>query len=343
MVSNGASKHYDQEDGELYVTGRTPDQINTNMKDLQTLASGQVDVIGPYPIHVETVTSTMNSSVQSKSPNKQNIISVSVQPLEQSIVGLIDGADEATKAALLDPTKRAQYINESLGIHDDWTKNILAFGPGEFGPNVLVNNIQETQNVEKVLASLNAGFQLAVNQGPLMEQPLRGCRFNLTNLVISEDPKKGSRAQIIPMMRRIIYGAFLSSLSPGFSEPMLKVTLEESEGASDSESGFNSLLRFLEANRAKTLDGSPIQDMAFSKTAQFFVPGGRLLSGFEADLHENSSRTAKVARIEPSHYGIVPGDLRESFSHAGSIAREVRIRKGLREFEGTSPDNYLDK
>lgn len=75
-----------------------------------------------------------------------------------------------------------------------------------------------------------AAFQWATKEGPLAEENLRGCRFNIMDVTLHADAIHRGGGQIIPTCRRVIYASVLTA-KPGLQEPMYLVEVQCPESA----------------------------------------------------------------------------------------------------------------
>lgn len=330
LVTNGASVlQYP------YISGKTPTHFDKNAADLTALAGASVDIDGPYPIYLETITNSRLDSVLSRSADGQNRIYINIEELDSGLVDLIGRASDDVKAGLLDPARRVSCLREALNFRDDWIRKIVSFGPRELAPNVLVNETKGIDDVVQNLESaLKAGFQWAINEGPLMDQPVYGCHINFTDLVVRGDPTSTNDDMTI-LTRRVIHGAILAA-SPGVCEPMLNVTLEGPESMGDTAEGQ------LAHRRGITLDRSTDQDQPGTTRIEAILPAETAI-GFDAAIDTATDGKFKLTYTGLPFYQPVPGDPTDTSSNAYDIVQQVRARKGLS--VGPVPDSseYLDK
>ena len=64
-----------------------------------------------------------------------------------------------------------------------------------------------------------AAFQWATKEGPLAEENLRGCRFNVMDVTLHADAIHRGGGQIIPTARRVVYASVLTA-TPSIQEPV---------------------------------------------------------------------------------------------------------------------------
>jgi len=128
--------------------------------------------------------------------------------LDSQLVEMIESEEIDTKG---DVKKRA----EKLTTQFDWDKTdalkIWCFGPENTGANVLVDMVKGAQYLNEIKDSIVSSFQYSSKAGVLAEEPIRGCRFNITDTMVHQDPAHRGGAQILPAARRLFLGLELAS------------------------------------------------------------------------------------------------------------------------------------
>merc|ERR1712196_209338 len=116
-----------------------------------------------------------------------------------------------------------------MGDKNDCLK-IWGFGPAAesaekpVGANILVDQTKGIQYLNEIKESVNSGLLWAAKQGPIAEENMRGCRFNLMDVKLHADSIHRGLGQIQPTARRALYGAMLTA-DPRFMEPIYKCTI----------------------------------------------------------------------------------------------------------------------
>ncbi|KAG0014479.1 Cytoplasmic GTPase/eEF2-like protein (ribosomal biogenesis) [Podila clonocystis] len=92
---------------------------------------------------------------------------------------------------------------------EDWKgkdKDILAFGPRRIGPNLLINNLgvdfqrrnsseDSSLTIQDLAESVQTGFQIATNSGPLCGEPMQGMAFFVQEVEILEDAQNNDSSE----------------------------------------------------------------------------------------------------------------------------------------------------
>lgn len=142
----------------------------------------------------------------------------------------------------------------------DWDKNdaikIWCFGPENVGANLLVDKTTGSQYLNEIKDSLVSSFQYTSRAGVLAEEPMRGCRFNINETVVHQDPAHRGGGQILPAARRLFLGLELASV-PTLLEPIF---LCQITAPSQSLGGVYKTLnqRRGEIVEESNLEGSPL-------------------------------------------------------------------------------------
>jgi elongation factor 2 len=81
------------------------------------------------------------------------------------------------------------------------------------------------QYLKEVKDTVIQAFRLAMREGPLAHEPVRGLLVLLHDAVIHEDPAHRGPAQIYPAVRNAIFAGILTS-NPTLLEPILKFDIK---------------------------------------------------------------------------------------------------------------------
>ena len=327
-----STKFADLYDDDLYITGKTPQHLEENVISLQTAAGVPISSGERSPIYMETIMEPMSVPVMSKSPNKHLRIYVTTKPIRDDLVGCIEGPMGVSEDIMRDETKRADFIRNQLTKPAEWASRILTTGQNSWGPNFLVNSNREP--LEGRESSLASAFRWAMAAGPLMEQPVRGCRIDMKDLVEATDSsgRKVSGGQILPTMRRAILGAILKA-SPAICEPIYRLTIEGSD-----ESALNAASDILNAAGGFLVSESVTE----SATSLGWHLSAREALTIETRLREATNGKVAMTDIGRPRYAVIPSSPFDQTSLAGSIVGRMRRIKGIRPMIPDA-EAYLDK
>lgn len=119
------------------------------------------------------------------------------------------------------PLVRRRYKWDKLA-----SRRIWAFGPGQSGTNVLLNDSLPGEVNQSLLSDIREhvvqGFQWGCREGPLCDEPLRNVKFKLQEASIATAAIQRGGGQMIPTARRVAYSAFLLA-EPRLMEPVYHV------------------------------------------------------------------------------------------------------------------------
>ncbi|MCC6041903.1 MAG: elongation factor EF-2 [Desulfurococcaceae archaeon] len=207
-----------EETGEYLLSGVGTLHIEialTLLKDLYGL-----DVVSSPPVIVYRETVKDESRIfEGKSPNKHNKFYISVRPLDETTIRLIQ---EGLVTEDMDPRERAKILREHANWDTDMARRILAI---DENINVFVDMTTGVQYFREVRDTVIQGFRLAMREGPLAHEPVRGVLVILHDAVIHEDPAHRGPAQIYPAVRNAIFAGMLTS-NPTLLEPILKLDIK---------------------------------------------------------------------------------------------------------------------
>jgi elongation factor 2 len=319
------------ESGEHIVAGAGELHLEICLKDLEEDHAGVPLRIGdPIVPYRETVTSKSSITALSKSPNKHNRLYMIAEPLDEEVSKEI----EAGRISPRDDFKvRARILADDFGWDVTDARKIWCFGPDTSGANLLVDQTKAVQYLNEIKDSVVSGFQWASREGPVAEEPMRSCRFNIMDVTLHADAIHRGGGQIIPTARRVLYAAALLA-EPGLLEPVFLVEVQVPETAMGGVYGVLTRRRghvFSEEQRP----GTPLF------TIKAYLPVNESF-GFNADLRSHTSGQAFPQSVFDHWQILTGGSPLDGTSKVGQIVQEMRKRKGIK-VEVPGVENYYDK
>ncbi len=318
---------YISESGEHVVAGAGELHLEICLKDLEEDHAGvPLRISDPVVSYRETVSGKSSITALSKSPNKHNRLYMIAEPLDEEVSKEI----EAGKIGPRDDFKaRARVLADEHGWDVTDARKIWCFGPDTNGANLLVDQTKAVQYLNEIKDSVVSGFQWASREGPVAEEPMRSCRFNIMDVTLHADAIHRGGGQIIPTTRRVLYAAALLA-EPNLLEPVFLVEIQVPESAMGGVYGVLTRRRghvFNEEQRP----GTPLF------TIKAYLPVMESF-GFNADLRQGTSGQAFPQSVF-DHWQILPGGSPlDGTSQVGKIVQDMRKRKGLK-VEVPSVDN----
>ncbi|KAK6531788.1 Elongation factor 2 [Orbilia ellipsospora] len=308
-----------------YMIGATTElQLRVGLHDLKQQTSIEIQV-GEFMIEYrETVFGTLSDAVAVKSPNKENMLWMKVKPMREDLSRAI----ETGKIKTEDRTERASILSGKYGFDTEEAFNIWSISSQT--PNLLVNSAVDNRYVSDISGSVVSGFDMAVERGPLCDEPIRSVQFSLWDATLHADAMRRGAGQILPSSRKIMHGALLSA-EPGLLEPLYQCEV------STSKSYESTILPLLNTARGYEFD--------FTETDGNKIIKCKLPVAGSIGLEESLvSQTCGEARVKYTFDGWVrvPGDpYKDENSLCAAIVKKIRAAKDLGELK--TADYYLDK
>ncbi|TAQ90241.1 hypothetical protein B7494_g1406 [Chlorociboria aeruginascens] len=307
------------ESGEHIVAGAGELHLEICLKDLEEDHAGvPLRISDPVVAYRETVTGKSSMTALSKSPNKHNRLYMIAEPLDEEVSKEI----EAGRISPRDDFKtRARVLADDHGWDVTDARKIWCFGPDTNGANLLVDQTKAVQYLNEIKDSVVSGFQWATREGPIAEEPMRSCRWNIMDVTLHADAIHRGGGQLIPTARRVLYAAALLA-EPGLLEPVFLVEIQVPESAMGGVYGVLTRRRghvFNEEQRP----GTPLF------TIKAYLPVMESF-GFNADLRSHTSGQAFPQSVF-DHWQILPGGSPiDGTSKVGQVVQEMRKRKGIK-------------
>jgi elongation factor 2 len=307
------------ENGEHIVAGAGELHLEICLKDLEEDHAGvPLRISDPVVPYRETVTAKSSMTALSKSPNKHNRLYMIAEPLDEEVSKEI----EAGKIGPRDDFKaRARILADDHGWDVTDARKIWCFGPDTNGANLLVDQTKAVQYLNEIKDSVVSGFQWASREGPVAEEPMRSCRFNIMDVTLHADAIHRGGGQLIPSARRVLYAAALLA-EPGLLEPVFLVEIQVPESAMGGVYGVLTRRRghvFSEEQRP----GTPLF------TIRAYLPVNESF-GFNADLRSHTSGQAFPQSVFDHWQLLSGGSPLDATSKVGQVVQEMRKRKGIK-------------
>lgn len=325
-----------EESGEHVLFGTGELYLDCVMYDLRHVYSDiEVKVADPVVAFRETVIETSSLKCFAETANKRNKLTVIAEPLD-------DGLAEKLEAGKVNLNWDNKKVGRFFQTQYDWdllsSRSVWAFGPSPtHGTNILMDDTLPSE-VDKALlnsckSSIVQGFQWAMREGPLCEEPVRSTKIKILDAVLAEKPIHRGGGQIIPTARRTVHSALLTA-TPRLMEPVYRLQIQ---CPGEIVEAFQPVLTKRRGHvvQETPIPGSPLYSVkAFIPVIDSF--------GFETDIRTFTQGQAMVHSVF-DHWAVVRGDpLDRSIilhplepSPPQHLAREflvkTRRRKGLSE------------
>jgi elongation factor 2 len=208
-----------QETGEYLIAGMGSLHLEIALWDLQQRTGGiEITTTPPIVVYRESLTKALGP-FEGKSPNKHNRLYVTVEPINEQTVQLIQ---QGTVHEDMDTKERAKILREQAGWDTDAARGIWAI---DSYINVLVDATKGLQYMREIKDTLVQAFRLDVSEGPLAREPIRGMLVKITDAMVHDDPAHRGPAQLMPAIRDAIFQGFLTA-NPILLEPIMKLDMK---------------------------------------------------------------------------------------------------------------------
>lgn len=305
-----------EETGEYLISGMGHLHLEIVLTLLKERFGLDVDTSPPTIVYRETAREK-SKVFEGKSPNKHNRFYISIEPLNEETIKLIQ---EGVITEDMDAHKRARILRDQAGWDYDEARRIWAI---DENIDVFIDMTSGIQYLREVRDTIIQGFRLAMKEGPLAMEPVRGLKVILHDAVIHEDPAHRGPAQIYPAVRNPIYAAILTS-RPTLLEPLQKI---EIKFPMDYLGPISSVIT---KRRGRIINVTHMVGNLVKMLAEIPVAES-------ADL-ANELRSASAGKAfwgtEFSRWAPVPDSM------LLDIVRKIRQRKGLKP-EPPSPDEFI--
>ena len=293
-----------EETGEYLLSGMGPLHLEIALTLLKEKFGIEVKASPPIVVYRETVR-TASQVFEGKSPNKHNKFYISVEPLNEETIKLIQNGEVYEGQ---DPRQRARILADKAGWDYDEARRIWSV---DENINVFVDKTTGVQHLREVKDTILAAFRIATREGPLAAEPVRGIKVVLHDAVIHEDPVHRGPGQIYPAVRNAIWAGILTA-RPTLLEPIQKLDIRT------PMEYVSAIAAVLARRRGRILEvqsaGPAARVIAEVPVAESFDLAGEL-------------RSATAGRAfwgtEFSRWAPVPDSMLED------LIRKIRQRKGL--------------
>merc|ERR1712127_1029702 len=321
---------YTEESGEHIIAASGELHLEICLQDLQNDFMGtEVKISEPVVAFRETCNGKSTQTCLAKSANKHNRLFVECEGLGAELSNAIEAGEiKADDDAKL----RGRLLADEYEWDVTEARKSWAFGPDGTGPNLFVDTTKGVNYLLEIKESVVAGFAWAVGNGPLAEEQMRGCRFNLMDVVLHADAIHRGMGQLMPTARRVCFSSMLTA-EPNLLEPVYLCNISVPQDAMGNVYGVLTKRRghvFSEEQRP----GTPQMTLlAYLPVMESF--------GFTADLRSNTGGKA-FPQCSFDHWEAMSGDPFTEGNKCNETVLAVRKRKGL---AAGIPElgRYLDK
>ena len=274
----------------------------------------EIETSPPIVVYRETIASKAGP-VEGKSPNKHNRFYIEIEPLEDTMFQAL----------------QQKKINEGKVKGKEMVATFMEYGLEKeearkvwdvHERSLFINMTRGIQYLDEIKELLLEGFESALDDGPIARERVMGIKIKLMDAKIHEDAVHRGPAQVLPAIRKAIYGSIMMA-NPTLLEPKQKVFINTPQDY------MGSATREVQNRRGQIVDMQQEGDMM---TLESKVPVAEMF-GFAGDIR-SATEGRCLWSTENAGFERLPVELQKQ------IVRQIRDRKGLSP-EPYGPDHYL--
>merc|ERR1711923_373191 len=315
--------------GEQVIAGAGELHLEICLKDLEE-DHAQIPIIKADPVvtYRETVSEKSSMTSLAKSPNKHNRIFMEAEPIENDLV--LEMEDDKVTPKAKDSKEQIAYLAKEYSWNPDHAKKIWCSGP-----DVVCDAAKGVDYLNEIKDSVVSGFQWASKEGALMEEQMRGCKFNILDVTLHADAIHRGAGQIMPTTRRVLYASQLRA-EARLQEPIFKVEVQCPQVVAGG------VYSTITPKRGIILKGEQIIGTPMV-TIEATLPVAESF-GFSTALRAATGGQA-FPQCSFSHYETLDNDPFNEGGQVSTIIKAVRERKGVRALETLDSEigRYHDK
>ena len=274
----------------------------------------EIETSEPIVVYRETIAGKAGP-VEGKSPNKHNRYYIEIEPLSDELFNAIQ--EGKIKEGRVKGKESASTFTE-YGLPKDEAKKVW----NVYKRSLFINMTRGIQYLDEIKELLLEGFESALDDGPIAREKVMGVKISLKDAKIHEDAVHRGPAQVLPAIRKAVYGAIMLA-NPTLLEPIQKVFINVPQDY------MGAATREIQNRRGQIVDMSQEGDMA---TIESTVPVAEMF-GFAGDIR-SAAEGRCLWSTESAGFVRLPPELQKT------IIREIRARKGLTP-EPYGPDHYI--
>jgi elongation factor 2 len=274
----------------------------------------EIETSEPIVVYRETIAGKAGP-VEGKSPNKHNRFYIEIEPLNESVFNAIVDGD--IKEGRVKGKEMANKFMEA-GLVKEEARKVWDV----YDKSLFINMTRGIQYLDEIKELLLEGFESAMDDGPIARERVIGIKIKLMDAKIHEDAVHRGPAQVLPAIRKAVYGAIMLA-KPTLLEPIQKVFINVPQDYMGSST------REIQNRRGQIVNMLQEGDMV---TVESKVPVAEMF-GFAGDIR-SAAEGRCLWSTENAGFERLPKELQNK------IIREIRQRKGLSD-QPYGPDHYL--
>jgi len=295
-----------EDTGENLISGMGELHLEVIENRIKTEKGMDVKTSSPIVVYNESV-SKESREVDGRSPNRHNIFTIKVEPLEDSVYDAIREG-ELPEGRIKKKDKNISEKLREIGVDKDEVGQYRDIYKG----NVFLDKVRGEVYMQEVIELILDSFEQVCNQGPLAREPCMRMKVSLVDIKLHEDAIHRGPAQVYPAVRDAIH-AGMSDAKACIYEP---VQIHRVEAPLKYLSNLTSLVT---SKRGELLN----VEQEESAVIQAKIPVAEML-GWSSDLR-SATEGRGISSLMDQKFEKLSSDMQSE------IVKQIRDRKGLEE------------
>jgi len=296
-----------EETGENLMSGMGELHLEIVENRIKTEKGVDVKTSAPIVVYRESVTKN-SGSCEGRSPNKHNSFYLTVEPLEDSVLELIEKGD-LPEGRVKKKDKKLVEALVSTGMGHDEAGQYRDVFMG----NVFLDKTKGEVHIGEVIELMLDAFEMVIKAGPLSREPCQKLKVSVVDMKLHEDAIHRGPAQVYPAIREAIQTAFRNA-NPVLFEPVQTHIIE-------IPSDFmGEVTKLVSSKRGQLLDAKQEGIVTFVKAK---LPVAEMI-GWSSDLRSATGGRG-ISSLTEQVFERMPNELQIK------VIKQIRDRKGLAE------------
>ncbi|WP_232687178.1 elongation factor EF-2 [Halobacterium zhouii] len=292
-----------EDTGEHLISGQGELHLEVQTQRIERNQGIPVTTGEPIVVYREQPTQS-SREVEGVSPNRHNKFYITLEPLSEEIVELIQLGDVSMDM----PEQERREALQEAGMDKDTSQEVENI----HGTNILIDDTKGIQHLNETMELVNEGLEEALDDGPLAAEPVQGALLRLHDARLHEDAIHRGPAQVIPAVRDAVHRALIDA-EVRLLEPIQDVRIDvpsEHMGAASGE---------VQGRRGRVDDMYQEGDLM---VVEGIAPVEEMI-GFSSDIRSATEGRASW-NTENAGFRVMADNLQPE------IINEIRERKGMK-------------
>jgi len=295
-----------EETGENLMSGMGELHLEIIENRIKTEKGVNVKTSSPIVVYRETVKQASNP-MDGKSPNKHNVFTMVVEPLEDEVYESIK-KNEIVEGRVKKKNEELWQKLSSLGVSNDEARQYRDIYKG----NVFLDKTRGEVHIGEVIDLVLDAFEQVIDAGPMAREPCMKLKVSLVDTKLHEDAIHRGPAQVYPAVRDALYAGI--NQSAVMFEPVQIYLLEAPTDF------MSALTKLVSSKRGQLID---VKQDAINVSIKAKIPVGEMI-GWSSDLR-SATEGRGVSSLIDQKFEPMPKDLQTE------QIKKIRSRKGLQE------------